>query len=44
MMDGLAAEAAISKTVMMDAINLKAHRSATGLRSENGGQATEGAV
>ena len=44
MMDGLAAEAAVPKTVMIDATYLKAHRTATSLRSKEGGQATRGAV
>lgn len=44
MMDGLAAEAAVPKTVMIDATYLKAHRTATSLRSKKGGQATKGAV
>ena len=44
MMDGLASEAAVPKTVMIDATYLKAHRTATSLRSKKGGQATRGAV
>jgi transposase len=44
MMDGLAAEAAIPKTVMIDAPYLKAHRTATSLRSKKGDQATRGAA
>ena len=56
MMDGLAAEAAVPKTVMIDVSGhaplvracprkyLKAHRTATSLRSKKGGQATRGAV
>jgi transposase len=40
----LAAEAAVPKTVMIDATYLKAHRAATSLRSKKGGQATRGAV
>jgi len=36
MMDGLAAEAATPKTVMIDATYLKAHRAATSLRSKKG--------
>ncbi len=36
MMDGLAAEAAVPKTVMIDATYLKAHRTATSLRSKKG--------
>ena len=43
-MDGLAAEAAVSKTVMIDVTYLKAHRTATSLRSKKGGKATRGAV
>jgi len=34
MMDGLAAEAAVPKTVMIDATYLKTHRTATSLRSK----------
>ena len=37
MMDGLAAEAAVPKTVMIDATYLKAHRTATSLRSKTYG-------
>ena len=40
MMDGLATEAATPKTVMIDATYLKAHRTATSLRSKKGGPAT----
>ena len=36
-MEGLASEAAVLKTVMIDATYLKAHRTATCLRSEKGG-------
>jgi len=36
MMDGLAAEATVPKTVMIDATYLKAHRTATSLRSKKG--------
>ena len=36
-MDGLASEAAAPKTVMIDATYLKAHRTATSLRSKKGG-------
>jgi transposase len=43
MMDGLASEAAVPKTVMIGATYLKAHRTATSLRSKKGGQATRGA-
>ena len=44
MMHGLAAEATVPKTVMIDATYLKAHRTATSLRAKKGGPATEGAV
>ena len=44
MMDGLAAEAAVPKTVLIDATYLKAHRTATSLRSKKGDPATRGAV
>lgn len=44
MMDSPAAEAAALKTVMIDAADLKAHRTTTSLRSKKGGQATRGAV
>lgn len=44
MMAGLTAEAAVPKTVMIDATYLKAHRMATSLRSKKGGQTTRGAV
>ena len=44
MMDGLAAEAAVPKTVMIDATYLKAHRTATSLRAKKGEPATRGAV
>jgi transposase len=56
MMDGLAAEAAVPKTVMIDVSGyaslvracprkyLKAHRTATSLRSKKGDPATRGAV
>jgi len=44
MMDGLAAEAAIPKTVMIDATYLKAHRTATSLRSKKEDPATTEAV
>ena len=40
----LAAVAAVPKTAMIDATSLKAHRTATRLRSKRGGQATGGAV
>jgi transposase len=43
-MDGLAAEAAVPKTVMIDATYLKAHRTATSLRSKKGDLATRGVV
>jgi hypothetical protein len=44
MMDGLAAEAAVPKTVIIDATYLKAHRTATSLQSKKGEQATRGVV
>jgi hypothetical protein len=44
MMEGLASEAAVPKTVMMDATYLKAHRTATSLRSKKGEPTTKGAV
>ncbi len=44
MMEGLAAEAAVPKTVMIDATYLKAHRTATSLRSKRGNPTTRGAV
>ena len=37
MMEGLASEAAVPKRVMIDATYLKAHRTATSLRSKKGG-------
>jgi hypothetical protein len=43
-MDGLAAEAAAPKTVMIDATYLKALRTAMSLRSKEGEQATKGGV
>ncbi len=43
-MDGLASEAAVPKTVMIDAAYLKAHRTATSLRSKKGDPAIKGAV
>ena len=44
MMAGLAAEVAVPKTVMIDATYLKAHRTASSLRSKKGDPATRGAV
>ena len=44
MMAGLASQASVPKTVMIDATYLKAHRTATSLRSKRGGQTTRGAV
>ena len=44
MMEGLASEAATPKTVMIDATYLKAHRTATSLRSKKGGRTTKGAA
>ena len=43
-MEGLASEAAVPKTVIIDATYLKAHRTATSLRSKKEGPATSGAV
>ena len=43
-MEGLASEAAVPKTVMIDATYLKAHRTATSLRSKKGDPAASGAV
>jgi hypothetical protein len=43
-MEGLASEAAVPKTVMMDATYLKAHRTATSLRSKKGGLGTKEAA
>ncbi len=43
-MNRLTAEAAVLKTVMIDATYLKAHITAASLRSKNGGRATKGAV
>ena len=42
-MEGLACEAAVSKTVMIDVAYLKAHSIATSLRSKKG-EMTSGAV
>ena len=39
MMEGWAAEASEPKTIMIDATYLKAHRTATSLRSKKGGAA-----
>ena len=44
MMEGLASEAAVPKTVMIDATYLKAHRTASSLRSKKGGLTTKGAA
>jgi transposase len=44
MMEGLAAEAAAPKTVMIDATYLKAHRMATSLRSKKGARTIRGTV
>ena len=44
MMDGLASQAAVPKTVMIDATDLKAHRTTNSVRSKKGGQATRGIV
>lgn len=40
MMEGLANEAAVPKTVMIDATYLKSQRTATSLRSKKGGPTT----
>jgi transposase len=43
MMEGLASEAAVPKTVIIDATDLKAHRTATSLRTQKmGGQQSTG--
>ena len=42
MTDGLAAEAAVPKTVMINATYLKAHRTATNLRSKRGASEQRG--
>ena len=44
MIDGLAAEAATPKTLMIDATYLKVHRTATSLRSKKENLATRAAV
>ena len=44
MMVGLASQAAVPKTVMIDATYLKAHRTATSMRSKKGDQTTRGIV
>ena len=44
MMEGLASEGAVPKTVMIDATYLKAHRTATSLRWKKGGPTTRGAA
>jgi hypothetical protein len=41
-MDDLVSEAAEPKTVMIDGTYLKAHRTATSMRSKRGGHATRG--
>lgn len=43
-MEGLSSKAATPKTVMIDAIYLKAHRTATSLRSKKGDQAPSSAA
>ena len=43
-MEGLASEVAVPKTVMIDATYLKAHRTATSLRSKKGGPTIKGAA
>jgi hypothetical protein len=40
----VASEAAVPRTVMIDATYLKAHRTASSLRSKKGGRTTSGAV
>ena len=42
MMHGLASEAVVPKTVMIDATYLKAHRTASSLRAKKGGPTTNG--
>jgi hypothetical protein len=44
MMDGQAAEAAVPKSVMIEATPLKAHRTASSLRLKKGGPAVKGNV
>ena len=44
MMEGLASEASVPKTVMIDATYLKAHRTASSLRSKKGGLTTSAAA
>jgi transposase len=44
MMEGLASGAAVQTTVMIDATYLKAHRTATSLRSKKEGTTTRGVV
>ena len=44
MIEGLASEAAVPKTVMIDATDLKAHRTASGLRLKKGDLTTNEAV
>ena len=44
MMEGLASEAAVPKTVMIDATYLKAHRTASSLGVKKGGLTTNGVV
>ncbi len=44
MTEGLVSGAAVPKTVMIDATYLKAHRTATSLRSKKGDPMTSGAV
>jgi hypothetical protein len=44
MMEGLASQAAVSKTVMIDATYLNAHRTVTSLRAKKGGLTTSAAV
>ena len=44
MLDGLAAEAAVPKAMMIDATYLKAHRTASSLQSQKGDRTASGAV
>jgi hypothetical protein len=44
MREGLASEAALPKSVMIDATDLKAHRTATSLRAKMGGPTTREAA
>ena len=44
MMQGLASEASVPKTVMIDTTYLKAHHTASSLRVKKGGPTTKGGV